>query len=113
MKLDLHNKKFRPLVNDTNGEVSGETLFHYQQLGNLVFAEYEGGSIVKGHIAGKIIDDLYLAFDYQHINTGGNIMTGKCRSYPETGENGKLLLKEYWQWTCGDHSKGESIIIEI
>ncbi|MFZ1529375.1 MAG: hypothetical protein WAT19_11515 [Ferruginibacter sp.] len=113
MKLDLNNKKFRPLVNAANGEVSCQTVFHYKQEGNFVFAEYAGGSIIKGQITGKIMDDDHLEFVYQHINSNGDIMTGKCSSYPETGENGKLLLKEYWQWTCGDQSKGESVIIEI
>jgi hypothetical protein len=40
-------------------------------------------------------------------------MTGKCRSYPEPIENGKIKLKEFWEWTSGDNSSGESIIIEI
>ena len=33
------------------------TLFHYHQDGNIVTAEYEGGSIVKGHLIAKVLGD--------------------------------------------------------
>lgn len=40
-------------------------------------------------------------------------MTGKCTSYPEWTGEGKLRFREVWQWTCKDHSSGESVIEEI
>jgi len=40
-------------------------------------------------------------------------MTGKCKSRPEILENGKIRLHERWQWTCGDMSKGTSVLEEI
>ncbi len=108
----LHNKTFRTLANTDNGEVSGETLFHYHQEGELVWAEYQGGQILHGHLVGKIVDD-HLEFVYHHLNRQGELMTGQCKSYPEWTEEGKMRLREYWQWTCRDHSSGESVIVEL
>jgi len=110
--VNLDNRKFVPIYNSINGEVSQETVFHYHQDKNIIWAEYSGGQIIKGNIVGKVIDD-HVEFVYQHINSKNEIMTGKCKSYPELIENGKVKLKEFWEWTSGDRSFGESIIIEI
>lgn len=100
-------------MNTDNGEVSQETIFHYHQEGDIFFADYKGGAILKGQLIGKIVDVEYLEFVYQHLNSDKEIMTGKCKSYPRTNEQGKLILNEYWQWTCKDNSTGTSILIEI
>jgi len=41
------------------------------------------------------------------------IKTGKCHSVPTVQENGKIELSEQWQWTSGDYSKGESLLVEV
>jgi hypothetical protein len=112
MLVNLNDRKFTPAYNSINGEVSEKTVFHYHQDGNMIWAEYSGGQIIKGTLMGKVVDD-HIEFVYQHINEKQEIMTGKCRSYPELIENGKIKLKEFWEWTSGDNSSGESIIIEI
>lgn len=113
MKIDLNNKEFKSLRNSSNGEVSSETIFVYKQSGDIIYADYYGGDIIKGHLVGKIVNNEYLEFVYQHINTKKEIMTGKCRSYPGIDKKGKTILKEVWQWTCKDNSCGESTLIEI
>jgi hypothetical protein len=50
---------------------------------------------------------------YQHLNSGGELMTGKCRSTPDILPDGRLRLRELWQWTSGDFSRGESVIEEV
>ena len=55
----------------------------------------------------------HLEFVYQHINKEKELMTGNCKSYPEYTSSGKIRLKEMWQWTCKDKSRGQSILIEI
>ena len=112
MKIDLNNRKFRSLSNTENGEVSGETIFNYSQEGQLVWAEYKGGEILKGFLIGKIIEGK-LEFIYQHLNKGFEMMTGVCKSVPELLKNGKIRLNESWTWTCKDFSSGESTLIEI
>lgn len=112
-KINYDNKKFAAIENSETGEVSGETIFHYRQTGDLVWAEYAGGEIKFGTLIAKVLEKDYLEMRYQHLNKSGELMTGKCFSAPEILADGRIRLYEKWQWTSGDLSKGESIIEEI
>lgn len=113
MKFSYDNRKFRSVENSDGGEVDAETLFHYHQDGDLVWAEYSGGAIVRGQLIAVCDDDGTLEMRYQHVNKGGQLMTGKCVSKPEILPDGRIRLREKWQWTSGDKSEGESVIEEI
>lgn len=54
-----------------------------------------------------------LDFVYHHMNQNMQIKTGKCHSVPTVQENEKIELSEQWQWTSGDYSKGESLLVEV
>ncbi len=110
--IDYNNRQFRTVTNTENGEVSGETRFRYHQEGNLIWAEYAGGSVRKGSIIGTVDTLGQIDMVYQHLNTTGELRTGRCHSVPEIQENGKIRLHETWQWTSGDASSGTSIIEE-
>lgn len=112
MKLDLNHRKFKSLLNSDNGEVSDGTIFHYRQEGKLIWGEYQGGKVQKGFLVGQVIGD-HLEFTYQHLNADFELMTGRCKSFPELSEGGKIKLNEDWEWTCKDFSAGKSILIEI
>jgi hypothetical protein len=107
------NKFFRSVTNTDNGEVSGDTLFHYHQQDNLVWAEYAGGAIVKGNLIATVLDDYSLDMRYQHVNKKNELMTGRCHSVPERLPDGRLRMRETWQWTSGDGSSGESVVDEV
>lgn len=107
------NKIFTSTSNTSNGEVSSETRFHYHQKDNIVWAEYNGGSIVKGSLIAAVKEDNCLEMRYHHINTDGEIMAGKCFSKPEVLEDGRLRMHEMWEWVTGDMSSGESVIEEV
>jgi len=113
MKINLNNKQFRPLSNSDNGEVSDDTIFRYTQNGEIVSATYQGETILQGQLIGRMFEDNHLEFVYQHINKDHEIMTGKCVSYPSLNADKKIVLKEYWEWTCKDKSTGESVLIEV
>lgn len=112
MSINYHNKKFQPISNTANGETSAQTIFHYQQEGNILTANYQGGAIVKGHLIGLVDEQGNINMRYHQVNAQGELMTGQCFSRPEVLENGKIRLHESWQWTSGDGSKGESVIEE-
>jgi hypothetical protein len=112
MKYDLEGKVFRSVRNTDNGEVGAGTVFRYHQAGKVVWAEYDGGDIVKGHLVANVLPGGQLDMRYHHINRQGQIMTGKCLSTPELTASGKLMFKEQWQWLSGDMSSGYSEIIE-
>jgi len=111
-KINYDNKIFASVENSATGEVSAETVFHYHQKDNLVWAEYWGGAIVFGNLIAKITDNETLEMRYQHLNQKGELMTGKCFSTPETLSDGRIRLREKWQWTSEAFSSGESIIQE-
>lgn len=104
MGYSFEGKTFRSVANTENGEVGAETIFHYHQQESVVWADYEGGEIVKGHLMANALASGQLDIRYHHINQRGEIMTGKCLSTPEVLVNGKILLKEEWQWLSGDMS---------
>ncbi len=111
--MDYDGKTFRSIENSETGEVSAETVFNYRQKGDLVWAEYSGGEIVFGTLIAKVVAGDCLEMRYQHLNNRGELMTGKCFSTPEILADGRIRLHEKWQWTCGDHSSGNSTIEEI
>jgi hypothetical protein len=112
-KINYDNKKFTSIESSETGEVSSETIFHYRQRENIVWAEYSGGEIIFGTLIAKSDENGNLDMRYQHLNKKGELMTGKCLSTPEILEDGRIRLYEKWQWTSGDLSEGESIVEEI
>ncbi len=111
--MNYNNKKFRPVTNSENGETSQETIFHYQQKGNILTSIYEGGGIKKGQLIGLVDDNGHIEMRYHQVNLKGALMTGICHSTPEVMENGKIRLNEVWQWTSGDGSRGSSVLEEL
>lgn len=111
--INYNNKKFRATATSANGDVTEGTVFVYLQDGNMVTATYTGGNILSGHLIAIANADGHLDMRYHHINTSHILMTGHCSSIPEILENGKIKLHEEWQWTSGDHARGESILEEI
>ena len=52
--MNYNGRIFRGRTNTDNGEVSGETRFHYFQEGDRLWGTYSGGSIVDGHLLGTL-----------------------------------------------------------
>lgn len=101
------------MQNTENGETSEETIFLYQQEGNILTSIYYGGKIRSGHLIGLVNGDGTIEMRYHQINEKGKLVTGICHSKPEILKNGKIRLHETWQWTSGDQSKGKSILEEV
>ncbi len=113
MQFNYEGRVFRSVSNSPNGEVSGDTRFHYHQQNEIVWATYGGGSVVFGTLIAKVNSDGALEMRYQHVTSNGEFMTGECRSVPEILPDGRYRLHESWHWTCGDHSEGVSVIEEL
>lgn len=104
---------FRPIATDGKSDTSSETIFKYEQRGDVLTGTYSGGEIEFGQLIGLIDEDDRINMRYHHITRDGELMTGICRSTPEVLKSGKLRLYEQWQWTCGDRSKGRSTLEEL
>lgn len=113
MNISYDNKTFRSVSNSDSGEVNADTLFNYHQDGSVVWAEYSGGEIVRGHLIARCDTDGNLEMRYQHMNADGDLMTGICHSEPEILPDGRIRLYEKWRWTSGDGAAGESVIEEV
>jgi hypothetical protein len=111
--IDYNNKIFRPVSNSENGEVDGETLFHYKQKGNILNCTYSSAKIIYGQLIGTVDSTGNIDMRYHQVNTKGELMTGICSSTPELLPSGKIKLYEKWQWTSGNLSEGESVLEEI
>ena len=108
--FSVDGRFFTAVENSESGEVSDQTIFCYHQKGNMIWAEYSGGSVAKGFLVGTMDKNRGLHFTYQHLNNAGELKAGACDSKPRE-ENGKLRFYEQWQWTTGE--AGTSIIEEI
>ncbi|TYR80925.1 n-acetylglutamate synthase [Priestia megaterium] len=111
--MDYGNRIFKSISNTDNGEVSNETVFHYQQQQNIVHATYSGGDIVYGALVGTIDENSCLTFRYQHANTNNELRRGQCFSTPELLADGRIRLHEKWQWLDYEKTTGESMIEEV
>lgn len=109
--INLHNKKFKAIDTSSNGDVNADTIFHYRQEGNNIWATYGGGKIELGTLLGKVHDNK-ITLVYQQLNQEGAFLTGSCNTTIGI-KNGKIRLEEQWQWTCNDFSKGNSLLEEI
>ena len=112
-KLNLNKKTFKALSNSDNGEVGEDTLFYYSQNEALIWADYSGGKVVKGHLIGKQLQNGEFDFVYHHINNHGQIKIGKCISKATLLNDGRIKLFEKWQWLCDDMSSGTSELVEV
>ena len=109
---NLNNKKFAIIKNSANGEVDNETIFEYQQKGNLVTANYYGGTIKYGkiiaHMKGDELDVLY-----QCATIDEELKAGKAIAKISTVK-GKIKLSLNWEWLNNKNGdKGQSEYIEI
>lgn len=112
-KINYDDKRFTTVSTSSKGDVSNETIFHYHQRENFVWAEYSGGEIIFGNLIAKCARDGSLDMRYQHLNGKGELMTGTCQSTPKSLSDGRIRLYEAWKWTSGDQSEGKSILEEI
>lgn len=99
-------------ANTDNGEVNTQTLFHYHQNSNMIWADYAGGQIIKGYLIGTTDTKGNLSFSYQHLNKEYQLRMGTCHSVPVILEDGRIELHESWQWLNGDETSGTSILSE-
>ena len=113
MIINYNGRKFIGVTNSPNGQVGNETVFHYHQHGNILTATYAGGLIQSGYFLGIVHGDNSLEFVYHHLDSEGKLKNGFCKSHPELLADGRILLREKWEWTFGGDGKGESIVEEI
>ena len=109
--ISFEGKTFILLQNSDAGESSEETIFEYDQEGDLVTADYSGGSIRHGKIIGKLNNDR-LDLIYQCLTTDGELKSGTAVGKIEFNEDHQMVLKLDWEWLIKGGKRGESEYIE-
>ena len=64
--INYNGRKFRSVNNSPNGEVDADTVFHYSQKDEIVWAVYHGGAIRWGTLIAKVDEAGNLETRYQH-----------------------------------------------
>lgn len=83
--------------NSGDGEVDGRTVFRYHERDGLVWAEYKGGEIVLGRLAGTRAGD-GLDFRYVHVAGDGTSSSGHCVAVLDLLPDGRIRSRETWAW---------------
>jgi len=109
--VSVDGRVFKPVSNDPDGDVGGETYFWFEQTDDLIHARYHGGSVRLGHLVGHHLGDT-LDFRYTHATTGGETATGRSVDRIERLDDGRLRLHEEWEWDS-KASSGSSVLEEL
>lgn len=113
MKINYHNRSFRAATLSDNSQLDSDSIFVYQQTGNILHCNYSGGEIIRGHLIGIVDANGNIDMRYHQVTKDGMILSGICHSSPTVSKEGKITLHEKWQWTSGAQGQGESILEEI
>lgn len=109
---NFHQKKFRLLANTAAGRVGSDTYFTYQQAGELVTADYEGGGIKYGKIIALLKGD-QLDMRYQCLTEQGELLSGKAIADISLDQQNKIRLDLQWQWLEDSSKSGNSVYKEV
>ncbi|MBK9727034.1 MAG: n-acetylglutamate synthase [Saprospiraceae bacterium] len=108
---NFNNKTFSLVENSENGKANSETRFEYKQEGNLVTADYFGGSIIYGKIISRLEEDKLIML-YQCLTNQNELKAGKAIALISLVENNKIKLKLNWEWLGDKSEKGVSEYLE-
>lgn len=107
--INYDDRIFSPV----DGAVGQRPKAHYHQAGVLIWAEFSGGEVRCGSIAGTSGADGQLWFGYCMVLVGGDLVTGVCRSVPEILPDERIRLTEHWERFGPVAMKGVSILEEL
>lgn len=111
-RYNFHLKKFALVDNSVNGKVNAETIFEYEQEGDLVTANYRGGGIRYGKIIARLENES-LHMLYQCLTETDELKAGKAIAAISVTSENKLCLNLDWEWLGDESSKGTSEYVEI
>jgi hypothetical protein len=109
--VNFQGKTFVLQHNTENGTTNATTVFKYQQEGNLVTADFMGGSVQYGKIIAIHKGD-YLDMIYQMLTSTDELKSGKAIANIIVADDNKIQLHLNWQWLTDSDNKGTSTYIE-
>ncbi|MGL5824646.1 MAG: hypothetical protein ACRCYU_07395 [Nocardioides sp.] len=89
------------------------TVARYRQHGDLVWADFTGGSVRRGAILGTCAPDGTLRLGYTMVLAAGDLISGHTVSVPQWQVDGRLMLREEWQRYGAAATSGVSYLEEV
>lgn len=109
--INYDGRLFRAVDDDDRG---GESpVARYRQDGDVIWAEFTGGRVRRGSIAGTCGPDGVLDFGYCMVLDDGEVITGRCQSRPSLLADGRIRLSERWERYSPEAATGISYLEEI
>lgn len=109
-EIDIDGRVFAGVSNSADGEVGQATVFAYHQDGDVIWAEYGGGAVMRGYLVGTRTGAT-LHFRYAHLGVDGQTSGGVCESAIEVLDDGRVRFHESWTWESR-HGSGTSVVEE-
>ena len=102
MRFNYDGRYFRTVGNSPGGETGLETVFHYRQEGDVVWATYQGGEVLFGTLLAKVDDEGRLDMRYQQLNRNNEWKISdnnqRVKVYRLTAEGKRQLASEHSRW---------------
>jgi hypothetical protein len=109
-ELSLDGRTLVAVANE-GGEVSADTRFHFEQDGDRIHAEYEGGTIVEGHLVGTFTDGCW-DVRYVQLHADGETATGRSVGEVTILDDGRVRVADDWEWESKEGG-GSSVLEEV
>jgi hypothetical protein len=109
MKVHYDNRRFR-VADASDGEVPTA---QYHQDGDVVWAEFAGGNVRRGSLAGTCDPDGVLRLAYCMVLDCGDVISGSCVSTPTILADGRIRLSERWERYGANAASGVSYLEEV
>jgi hypothetical protein len=89
------------------------TVARYRQDGDLVWADFTGGTVRRGAVIGRCGPDGTLRLAYAMVLATGEVISGHTVNIPQWCADGQLVLREEWE-RFGKHAEtGVSYLEEV
>ncbi len=110
-EISLDGWTLAGVANDEDGEVSSDTVFHFEQNGERIYASYSGGEVADGHLLGTF-DGSRWDVRYVQINEDNETATGHSVGVVKLLDDGRVRVEDEWEWESKEGA-GESVLEEI
>jgi len=111
--VDYDGRRFRSSAAETAAGDGRTPIGHYHQRGDVVWAEFSGGAVVRGSLVASCAQDGTLTAAYCQVLADGEVVAGSCTTTPEVLPDGRLRLREQWRRHDAAGSTGVSYIEEL
>ncbi|MET9800828.1 hypothetical protein [Streptomyces sp. NPDC006368] len=111
MARSLGGLVLAPVADRSPGQVGTRTRFAYHEQDGRIRAEYAGGDVVRGQLAGTRAGDR-LDFRYVQLERDGGTASGHCVSTVVDLPDGRVRLEEAWEWESQEGS-GTSVVEQL